>query len=97
VQGEVFGPERVANEEGEIVIRQSVAPRSLQCTARELRLTGYAELEVASLGGNYTRTRTFSPEDYYGLTDPNTADLSPYMGPYIEDYLADLGSEYDNE
>ena len=65
--------------------------------SRRTRLTGYTELEVAGLGGNYTRTRTFTPEDYYGLVDPNTTDLSPYMEPYIQDYLADLASEYDNE
>jgi hypothetical protein len=45
------------------------------------------------LGGTYTRRTTFSPEDYYGLIDPETADMSKY----VERYMEDMAPEYDNE
>ena len=95
VQGQLFGPERVSHENGEIVVRQSVSPRSFSCSGCGLKLNGYAELDAAKLGGNYTRKKTFDPEDYYGLIDPETADLTPY----IESYLADMAGErsWDNE
>jgi len=35
----------------------------------------------------------FSPEDYYGLIDPKTADLQEYP----DGYLADVAQEYENE
>ena len=93
VQGEAFGTRRVEHENGSIVVRQSVSPRSFSCLACGLKLQGYAELAAADLGGQYTRRSQFTPEEFYGLIDPETADLSPY----IEAYLADMANEYDNE
>jgi predicted RNA-binding Zn-ribbon protein involved in translation (DUF1610 family) len=95
VQGEAFGPDKVINDEDSIRVLQSVLPHSLTCPACGLKLTGYAELDVAGLGGNYTRTTTFSPEDYYGLIDPESIDPQQY----IDEYLADLAAEreWDNE
>jgi hypothetical protein len=92
VQGDAFGPERLDHEDGDIVVRQSVSPRVFNCSACGLRLTGYAEIDVAELGGMYTRRTTFTPEEYYGLIDPETADMSEY----VDRYLADM-REYDNE
>lgn len=95
VQGRPFGEEHVTHGEDAIIVRQSVSPRSFSCTACGLSLQGYAELHVAQLGGQYTRRTEFSPEEYYGLIDPETA----YLTPYIEEYLAEMagGSEWDNE
>ena len=93
VEGDAFGPEKLAHEDDNIVVRQSVSPRIFHCFACGLKLTGYAELDAADLGGTYTRRTTFSPGDYYGLIDPETADMSEY----IERYLAEMGPEYDNE
>lgn len=93
IQGETFGDEHVLHRGGSIIIRQPVAPRMFSCAACGLKLHGYAELHVAELGGQYTRTTEISPEDYYGLIDPETDDLTPY----VEKYLADMANEYDNE
>ena len=100
LQGEPFGPDRVSQEDNLIVVRRSVSPRSFSCSACGLKLQGYAELHVAKLGGQYTRRTDLTPEDYYGLVNPETADLSPYMDKYIEAYLKDMADDYygyDNE
>ncbi len=89
VEGKTFGRELVSHDDGEIIGRQAVAPTSFSCSACELKLTSYAELEEAALGGHYTRTTTYSPEEYYGLVDPGNID--------IQEYLADMYDEYDNE
>lgn len=96
VQGEPFGPGHVSHDnDDEIVVRQAVSPRSFSCSACGLKLQGYAELDAAQLGGQYTRRTTFSPQEYYGLIDPETDDLMPYFEQYIEDQYR--GDEWDNE
>jgi hypothetical protein len=92
VEGIPFGPEKVSHEEGDIVVRQSVSPRMFSCSACGLSLTGYAQLGAADLGGIYTRRTTYSPEDYYGLIDPDSADMTKYVEQYLQDR-----DEYDNE
>lgn len=82
ISGTAYGTEKVSHEDGEVVVRQPVSPRGLQCTACGLTLSSYAELEVAGLAGRYTRTSSYTPEEYFGLVDPST---------YEPDY------EYDNE
>jgi hypothetical protein len=93
VQGEAFGPEHVSHDDGDIVVRTAVSPRSFSCSACGLKLEGYAELDAAELGGQYTRRTTLSPQEYYGLIDPESDDMSEY----IDRYLADMANEYDNE
>ena len=93
VQGELFGAESVTHEEGEVIVRRSVSPRSFSCTACGCKLNGYSELAAAGLGGHYSRTRTFSPAEYFGLIDPESADMSEYVNRYLENILI----EYDNE
>ncbi len=95
VQGEPFGPEKVLHEEGSILVRQAVSPRLFSCPACSLKLQGYAELAVAGVGGQYTRTTTFSPDDYYGLIDPENFDPSPYVEQYLKELAED--AEYDND
>ena len=97
VQGEPFGPQHITHDDDNIVVRQSVSPRSFACPACGLKLQGYAELDAAKLGGQYTRRTDFSPEDFYGLINPETADLTPYLEQYFEQYMADMANEYDNE
>jgi hypothetical protein len=91
VQGRSFGKEHVTNEEsGEIVVRQAVSPTEFSCSACGLKFTTYAQLETAGLGDHYTRKVEYSPEEYYGLIDPEDA----------ASYLASQGGEfmeYDNE
>jgi hypothetical protein len=93
VQGRTFGNERTTHEEGVIRVRQAVYPTSFSCSACGLKLTGYAELNAADLGGHYTRTTEYAPEEYYGLINPDDFDPTPY----IEEYLRDRYEEYDNE
>jgi transcription elongation factor Elf1 len=93
VEGDAFGAKKLDHEDDEIVVRQSVSPRVFNCFACGLKLSGYAELDAADLGGTYTRRTSFSPEEYYGLIDPETADMSEY----VDKYLAEMGAEYDNE
>jgi hypothetical protein len=90
LQGIPFGKERVSEEDGEIIVRQAVSPTHFECNACELKLTGYAELESAQLGGQYMRKTAYTPAEYYGLIHPDD----------IEDYLPDYRDyqpEYDNE
>ena len=91
VQGQAFGKEHMTEEDGEVVVRQAVSPASLSCSACELKLEGYAELEACDLGGQYTRRTSYTPEEYYGLIHPD--DLPEH----IEEYLAGQMDEYDNE
>jgi len=95
VQGELFGQERVTHEDGQVIVRRSVSPRTFACSACGLKLVGYSELSAAGLGGYYSRRRTYSPEEYFGLIDPETADLTPYIESYLDDMAADAA--YDNE
>jgi hypothetical protein len=104
VQGDAFGPEKVIHGDGEIVVRQAVSPRLFSCPACGLKLQGYAELGVAGVGAHYTRASTFSPDEYYGLINPDdTESLAPYLEGYMErhmdKYVADLhaDTEYDND
>lgn len=90
LQGIAFGKEKVYQEENTIIVRQAVSPTSFECRACELKLSGYAELEAAKLGSQYTRRTTFTPEEYYGLIDPDNLDE------YVKDNL-DSFLEYDNE
>jgi hypothetical protein len=95
VQGETFGKETVAGVDGEIQVRQSVSPRSFTCSACGLKLQGYAELDAAGLGGSYTRTTYYSPEEYYGLIDPSDVDEERIIQQYLDDMAADAA--FDNE
>jgi hypothetical protein len=93
IKGEPFGTQRIEHEDDVVIVRQPVSPDSFECSACGLKLQGYAELAAADLGGQYTRRTEYTPEEFYGLIDPETADLTPY----IESYLADMANEYDNE
>jgi len=91
VQGTPFGKEHVTHEEdGVIVVRQAVSPTDFSCSACGLKLAMYAALETAGLGAHYTRKTTYSPEDYYGLINPDDVDW------YLASQAGDL-LEYDNE
>jgi hypothetical protein len=88
VEGDSFGPERVEHQEDGIVVRRSVAPDRFNCPACGLSLVGYAELSVADLGGFYTRTSFFTPEEFYDF-DPEAI---------VEEYIRSTAyEEYDNE
>jgi hypothetical protein len=87
VQGTVFGKEHVTHVDGEIIVRQAVSPTSFHCPACDLRLESYSELDAAGIGGHYMRTTTYSPEEYYGLADPDSI---------IAEFLENQ-REYDNE
>ena len=95
VQGQPFGAENVSHKDRNIFVRQAVSPQTFACPACGLKLQGYAELDVAQLGGQYTRVTEYSLEDYYGLIDPKDFDPSEY----VKEYLADLRAEaeWDNE
>lgn len=93
LHGEVFGNQNISHGEGEIVVKQPVAPTSFACSACELKLEGYSELAIAGLSGHYTRTTTYSPEEYYGLVDLDTLDI----GELAQKWLEENGREYDNE
>lgn len=71
VQGDPLGTAKVEDSDGEILVRQAIAPRRFSCSACGLRLDGYAELAAASLGDQYTRTTRYAPEEYYELINPD--------------------------
>jgi hypothetical protein len=97
LKGTAFGQARVSHDEaaGEIVVRQSVMPRSFSCSACGLNLSGYGELVAALLGNQYTRTTRYSPEEYYDLINPeDTLAIERLVEAYME---SNYGYEYDNE
>ena len=94
VQGDTFGPERVIHDDDVIIVRQSVAPRRFNCPACSLKLSGHAELKAGELAEPYTRTTRHSPEQYYGLIDPDDPDAVQEI---LDDYFSDMASMYDNE
>ena len=71
LQGDTLGSSKVEDNDGEIVVKQAVAPRKFNCSACGLKLDGYAELAAANLGNQYTRTTRYSPEEYYELVNPD--------------------------
>lgn len=87
VQGRTFGKEHVSHGDGEIIVKQTVIPRSFSCSACGLKLEGYAQLETADLGGQYQRKTTHSPDEFFGLIHPDD----------VYDYLGSMEEEYDNE
>ena len=93
VQGAPFGPENITNDEDEIVIKQAVVPHTFSCTACNLKVDGYAELNAANLGDQYTRKSTYTPEEYYGLIDPENTDAIQEL---VDEYIRNM-EEYDNE
>lgn len=103
VQGTPFGSENVTHTADEIIVKRPVIPNTFACAACDLKLNGYAELIAANLGDQYTRTTTFSPDEYYGLVDPENPDamqelLSEALAnnpDIINEYLH--AQEYDNE
>lgn len=96
VQGEPFGQEHVTHtDDGIIEVRQTISPRTFACSACGLKLKSYAELDAAQLGGHYTRTTEYTPEDYYGLVDPKTVDEEKIIETYLEGLASDAA--FDNE
>ena len=95
IQGEPFGKETVSGGDGEVQVRQSISPRTFACMACGLKLEGYAELDAAGLGGSYTRTTYYSPEDYYGLIDPSDVDEEAIIRAHLREIADD--AVFDND
>ena len=106
VQGTTFGPLSVNHIDGEVVTTQAVLPTEFSCHSCGLTLDSYGALKVAGLGDQYTRTTTYTPEDYYDLVDPSDSYL---MREYVDRHLEEnpdiieehmhslYSNEYDNE
>lgn len=106
VQGTTFGPVAVKHADDEVVTTQAVLPNEFECSSCGLGFASYGELKVAGLGDQYTRTSTYSPEDYFGLVDPSDSySMREYVDRHLaenpdilEDHLRQLAAqEYDNE
>ncbi len=95
-EGDSFGRERVEHADGEIIVRQTVAPVAFQCTACGLKLNGFSELEAAELGSHYSRRTAYSPEEYYSLVDPDNLP-DHVIQRCIDEHLSSYGYDYDNE
>ncbi|MEO9870943.1 hypothetical protein [Ekhidna sp.] len=74
VFGEPYGKQNIENNEDEIIVRQSILPTKFNCSACELKLTGYSSLKAANLANHYTRKNTYTPEEYYDLIHPDDED-----------------------
>ncbi|MDM4015980.1 hypothetical protein [Roseiconus lacunae] len=91
VEGQVFGAVTVMQELEQVVTKQAVMPESFSCVACGLELSGFSELVAADLGDQYTRTIYSSPEEYYGLVNPESLEQIRWLAG--EHY----GLEYNNE
>lgn len=95
VQGQVHGAEHVQLVERAIVVRESVVPNKFSCEACGLTLSSYAALQVAGLASHFTRKTEFTPEEYYGLVDPEDPDQLRQL---LRDHGEDHGFyEFNNE
>ena len=74
VFGEPYGKQKVEHTDDKIVVRQSILPTKYNCTACELKLTGYNTLKAADIANHYTRTNWYNPEEYYDLINPDDED-----------------------
>lgn len=74
VQGQVHGAEQVQLVERTIVVRETVVPNKFNCDACGLKLAPYAALQVAGVAAHFTRRTEYTPEEYYGLVDPEDPD-----------------------
>lgn len=97
VQGDTLGSSKVEDAEGEIVVRQAVAPRRFACSACGLKLEGHAELAIAGVGDQYTRTTRYTPEEYYELLSPDDHAEVERIARESLDMLHPADREYDNE
>lgn len=77
VSGLLYGQEQVTHNDGEVVVRQPVSPRSFECFACGLKLTNYQQLDVVGMGGRHTRTKRYTPAEYFGLVDPASFEPDP--------------------
>lgn len=69
VQGETYGKDQIENAEDEIIVRQNVIPTKFNCPACGLKLNGYRELVVAGVGEHFTHKITYTPSEYYDMSD----------------------------
>ena len=84
VQGVIVGKGNREITEDEIIVRETVSPRKFECTGCGLRREPYVELEAAGIGGHYTRTTTYTPEDFYNLVNMDDYDLTDDVIAYLE-------------
>jgi hypothetical protein len=66
VTGELISPQGARLEKGAIVERSAMLPTKFECLACKLKLTAHAELDVAGIGGQFTRSEYYDPMTYYG-------------------------------
>lgn len=93
VRGEPVGGESITHEDGDVIVRQSMIPNSFKCLSCGLALNGFSELAAAGVGNPYTHRETQDVSSYYGLIDPNSEDLEPYL----REYFSDSSHSWDNE
>lgn len=74
VFGEPYGKHKIEHTDDEIIVRQSILPTKFNCTACELKFTGYSSLKAADIASHYTRTNWYTPEGYYDLINPDDED-----------------------
>jgi hypothetical protein len=98
LQGDVLGAAKVehGDDNVEIVVKQAIAPRKFSCPACGLKLEGYAELAIAGLADQYTRTGRYSPAEYYELIDPEDYDEIAEAAERLG-FSPPQEQEYDNE
>jgi hypothetical protein len=90
IQGDTYGSEQVKHEgDDRIIVRQSVKPTKFACKACGLKLNGYGALLSAGVAKNFNHTMTYTPEEYYGLINPNDESairsVAEDHGYYFED------------
>lgn len=95
--GDAIGQAKIQDNDGEIVVRQAVAPRRFACPACELKFDGYAELAAAGVGDQYTRTTRYDPEEYYELISPDDHAEVERIARESLGMFHPSDTEYDNE
>jgi hypothetical protein len=71
IQGDAYGLERVQPTDDKIIVRQSVKPTKFWCKACDLKLIGYGALFSAGVAEDFNHTISYTPEEYYGLINPD--------------------------
>lgn len=76
VKGEPHGPVSTEVDDYEVYQRQLMLPFSFECTACQLKITGYSKLVACGLGNTYTEKTVLSAAEYFDLYTEDDLEMA---------------------
>jgi len=79
--------ETIIAEDGDILEKQTMLPRSFECTACGLRVSGLSKLTQCGLGNPFQSKSLYVPAEYYGLfTEDDIEEARNDVPGYYQEY-----------